>query len=42
MNRGGMIENFIFTGAELDQAYDRAQRNKEDCLDRSLISLLLD
>jgi glycyl-tRNA synthetase alpha subunit len=36
------FSNFIFTEAEMKVAYDRANRNPEDVLDRSIISYLLD
>jgi hypothetical protein len=34
--------NFIFTESEMKVAFDRARRNKEDCLSRSIASYLLD
>ena len=36
------FSNFIFTETEMKVAYDRAKRNPEDVLDRSIISYLLD
>lgn len=39
---GSNITKFIFTEAEIHSAYDRAVRNAEDCLDRSITSYLLD
>ena len=38
----GKVSSFIFTEAEIHSAYDRAVRNTEDCLDRSISSYLLD
>jgi hypothetical protein len=37
-----VITKLIFTEAEIHSAYDRAIRNAEDCLDRSLVSYILD
>jgi hypothetical protein len=42
MNAEGRVSNFIFTEAEINSAYDRAVRNKEDCLERSFTSHILD
>lgn len=39
---GSGVTKFIFTEAEIHSAYDRAVRNTEDCLDRSVASYLLD
>lgn len=41
-NAGGRVSNFIFTEAEIHSAYDRAIRNQEDCLERSITSIILD
>ena len=42
LSAGGKIENFIFTQAEINSAFARAMRNQEDCLERSLISRIID
>lgn len=39
---GSKVSNFIFTEAEINSAYDRAIRNQEDCLERSITSIILD
>ena len=39
---GSKVSNFIFTEAEIHSAYDRAIRNAEDCLQRSITSIILD
>lgn len=39
---GSRVSNFIFTEAEIHSAYDRAIRNQEDCLERSITSIILD
>lgn len=39
---GSKVSNFIFTEAEINSAYDRAIRNAEDCLQRSITSHILD
>ena len=39
---GSRVVNFIFTEAEIHSAYDRAIRNQEDCLERSITSIILD
>lgn len=39
---GSKVSNFIFTEAEINSAYDRAIRNAEDCLQRSIASHILD
>lgn len=39
---GSRVLNFIFTEAEIHSAYDRAIRNQEDCLERSITSIILD
>lgn len=39
---GSEYTNFIFTEADIHSAYDRAVRNKEDCLGRSFTSYILD
>lgn len=39
---GSKATNFIFTEAEIHTAYTRAIRNQEDCLERSIASIILD